>query len=316
VEERKVTVCVAVMGGLGNQLFQYASARALADSWDVDLEIDTSRVGGDAPGTRFRLSSFAARFKLTDRRLKAVTGPPPSAAQRFVRTIRRTRTQITEASPSQPDGRLMAARPPVDLFGYWQSPRFFARSEQALRDDLKLSAPLPDRVARLARMAERTSAIAVHFRRGDYLDPGVRRVLHLLHPGYQVAALGRIASQTGSSTVMLFSDDPDWASQQIAGDFEVIVVPRFDPMDDVMTLQVMRSCRHHVIANSSFSWWGAWLADGPEQRVIAPGSWFVDPTWRPETLIPSSWEILPAEPEPLRVAEGDANARPGSGSHG
>jgi hypothetical protein len=173
------------------------------------------------------------------------------------------------------------------LVGYWQSARYFADIAGAIRHELRL--PREPNVANahwLARIAE-VDAVCVHVRRGDYL----------LAPHFQHHGLCSVEYYRGAMTLVrdsrlgvrffVFSDDWGWARQHFAGD-DVTVVEANGPEAGQDELRLMSACRHHILANSSLSWWAAWLAAGDGQIVIAPRPWFTATAETPD-LFPAGW---------------------------
>jgi hypothetical protein len=171
----------------------------------------------------------------------------------------------------------------VDLHGYFQTEKYFADAADAVRGEFAFHpATVVEAEQRLASISE--PRLSVHVRRGDYVDQAN------FHPpcevGYYAAALARMPPQW---RVILFSDDIAWCRDQ-----EVFAGERFvfsDGASNVTDLCMMSLCDHHIIANSSFSWWGAWLGRNPEKRVTAPDRWFGPSYARLDTrdLLPGDW---------------------------
>ena len=265
---------VVMLGRLGNNLFQYALGRVLAEKHGVPLVMDASwfnpagwnevkclrELPGPAAGrvAVVRRASLAARalLKLSGRHYWEFRGVPvlrePERDQSF-------------------DPRFLAAPADCMLFGYFQSPRYFAGMEDRLR--VELAPPEPVRAGLRAELADSLRApggVAVHVRRGDYAgNPS----LDLCGPGYYRAAMARLRDSLDRPRFHLFSDDPAWCAARLAAADVTIVPyePARSPLDD---LQLMSLASHHVIANSSYSWWAAWLGKKPGQRVLMPSEWF------------------------------------------
>jgi hypothetical protein len=164
--------------------------------------------------------------------------------------------------------------PPVFLDGYWQSARYFERIADEVRGVF-------DRPAAPSRFYDEMrheieaagNAVSVHVRRGDYVTgKAAGKMAGSCTPGYYARAVALMARLVPGATFFVFSDEPEEAGRMLAfADPVVIAGPGGRPAED---MALMAACRHHIIANSSFSWWGAWLDPSPKKMVIAPRLWF------------------------------------------
>jgi len=176
------------------------------------------------------------------------------------------------------------------LCGYWQSERYFARAAETIRADLSIRVASPATAAIEQQIRAMPFPVAVHVRRGDYADvESTRRYHGLQTPDYYHAAVSRIRSAHPRAQFVFFSDDPGWVAGNLRSDISLLVTAhgRPGPHED---LHLMTCCRGHVIANSSFSWWGAWLA--ASDLVIAPARWFQAPEMSGFTIVPDRWQRL------------------------
>ena len=203
------------------------------------------------------------------------------AARRFgIGSIFRRRAQATVFSA---DDSLAGTwlpeilRTPADVYlqGYWQSEQYFKPVEQLIRDDLRLKhAPAGENLA-LAQAIGAVDAVSVHVRRGDYASkPQLENLLGLLPPEYYQRAGQTIAAARPSAEFFVFSDDPEWARRNLRFERPVHFVAHNGPEAPHEDLRLMSLCRHHIVANSSLSWWGAWLCAIAEKIVVAPQPWF------------------------------------------
>jgi hypothetical protein len=276
-------IVARLFGGLGNQLFQYAAGRALADRLGTDLALDTRYLGGDRA---FGLDHFAnARYR-TDAPL------PPAKSdgllryglwRLFGRSPRFHRERALGFDPGfldLPDGSY--------LHGYWQSERYFAAIADRLRHDLTFTTPPdPANAEMAARIDAAPRAVSVHVRRGDYLASGSYAACP---PDYYQQAIARLSDDPGPPlTCFVFSNDPAWARHNLDLGAEMVVVDINDEARGAFDLHLMSRCADHVLANSTFSWWGAWLDPAPDKRVIAPANWFGTAKLSNPDLIPEGW---------------------------
>lgn len=283
------TIIFRACGGLGNQLFQYAAARALALRSGADLAVDRGWYDAVAPGITPRAWELA-RYPLpfrdatpAERRLARLVTPH---ALRWLGAMAGMRAVVeSERTPLPPER--VAGR--ACLVGYWQDERAFADARDTLRAELVPIAPPgaeDDGVLRAMRGAE---SVSVHVRRGDYVsDPAAAARHGTCPPAYYERAMARVAERVAKPTFFLFSDDPDWTAANLRVPWPHRHVSHNSPAAAVQDLRLMAACRHHVIANSSFSWWGAWLAEAPGSLVIAPERWFAGGGG--ERIVPARWE--------------------------
>lgn len=284
-----------LIGGLGNQMFQYAVARALADRTRSKLVLDVSQFA-DYNVHGFGLDALRVRGRLQRESALPPPAPPPEhpmvrRAKRLWRWITRTRPLVVYRERSFAfDGEVLQQRPPLLLEGYWQSEKYFLPAADAIRRDFSLAGE-PDAANRamLAQM-QQTCAVSLHVRRGDYVTNPTAAAFHgSCSPEYYQRAVDHIASRCGPLTLFVFSDDQDWVRRNMQFAHPTVHVDCNPPERGAWDMHLMKHCRHHVIANSSFSWWGAWLNPSPDKVVVAPRQWFTDAAIDTSDLIPASW---------------------------
>ena len=194
------------------------------------------------------------------------------------------------------DPRVLSLPDGTYLRGVFQSERYFADQEGTLRRDLAFADP-PDTQndAMLAEIGENLS-VSLHVRRGDYAsDPKIASVHGTLTLDYYRRAAALVAAHVGSDPLFLvFSDDPAWVAENLRLGFPTRIVDHNAGGPATEDMRLMAACRHHILANSSFSWWGAWLNRSAEKIVVAPRPWFRDATLDDNTIVPERWIRLPA----------------------
>jgi hypothetical protein len=283
-----MAIFVRLLGGLGNQMFQYAAARALAARHDTGVIWD---------GRDFR--RYRLRPLLIDR--LAVTGRAATPDEgRVMAPLRREAARLAaqvglrtgwhfERSLAY-DPRFAALPDGTRLDGYFQSSRYFETIRPALLAEfVPRAAPSAHAAALLGRIRA-VSAVALHVRRGDYAaNPKTAAVHGLCSPGYYRAALARLAAAAPGARVFVFSDDIPWCRATLDLPLDAVFVEGNPPEWDIA---LMAACRHHIIANSSFGWWGAWLAN-PGGLTVAPEPWFDDPALDGRGIAPPGWVRLP-----------------------
>jgi hypothetical protein len=296
---RKQPVVVGLIGGLGNQMFQYATGRALALRCGAALKLDLARFASYRK-RRYELDALSicagpaskadlARFRLGPEPPNALHGPWPER-------LRRLRYGIVRVAPVYHERQfhfdvdVLALRAPVYLSGHWQSEKYFAEFAEVLREELAPRERLEGENAAIAAQIDATTAVSLHVRRGDYVtEPGTNRYHGLCSIDYFRSAAQFIAERVGAIHLFVFSDDLEWCRDNLKLGMPTTFVAANAPDRGFRDMQLMARCRHHVIANSSFSWWGAWLNPSPAKVVVAPHRWFDAGTGDTRDLIPASW---------------------------
>jgi Glycosyl transferase family 11 len=261
-------------------MFQYAIGRRLAYKRGVPLKLDLSAY--DDPQSRpydlHHLNIDAERA--TYQELDALARRKP-----FYRKKTLIRERHFHYEP-----RIAWKLPPVYLRGWWQSERYFADIREVLLDEFQVVDP-PDQTnaGMIQEISAAESSVAMHIRRGDYLQTSYYASQPLTY--YEQAA-GHLVKETKDAHFYIFSDDPEWVQQNLKLAYPCTYVTHNDSAKNYEDLRLMSLCRHFVTANSSFSWWGAWLANRPGKIVFAPQKWFSDESINTADLVPTSWRRL------------------------
>jgi hypothetical protein len=281
-------------GGLGNQLFQYAAARSLADTLGCDLALDLRAIGPQA-NRSFGLNAFTIRAEVADDALlRRLPAPRSSRVGRIRSAASLAFPGITPYSMFWPrsfayDARLLQVRQPKFLVGYWQSEKYFVWNRARLLDDLQLRTKLA-LDAKLLQHIQSCPSVAVHIRRGDYVTHAAAAGIHgVCEPRYYQDAAHWMAQHIPGLQLFVFSDDMVWVRAHFDFGLPTVFVDNCLRDSPLLDFALMRACKHHVISNSTFSWWAAWLADVPEQIVIAPKRWFVDKSIPSQDVVPDHW---------------------------
>ena len=278
-------IVTRLFGGAGNQLFQYAAGRALADHLGCELAVDARYVAG----SRDRGDCFAHFARA---RLVRDVALPPAKADGWLRyglwrALGRRPRFHREAGLGFDPG-FFDLGPQTYLHGYWQSERYFAPIAERLRADLEFTTPLDGPNAEMAaRIAAAPVSVALHVRRGDYIAAGAYAACT---PDYYRAAAREVAGRVdGDITCFVFSNDPAWARDNLALGLKTVVVDLNDEATGHFDLHLQSLCAHNVIANSTFSWWAAWLNANPDKIVVAPREWFAGNHRPNPDICPPGW---------------------------
>lgn len=290
-------VVTQLRGGLGNQLFQYAAGRAISLREHVDLKLDCSVLESD-PKRSFRMGAFqisariANRHEITALRRIDILGAriPMRITKKLEQIKPRYSRRTLREEQFEFDHNFELIRSPVYLIGYWQSEKYFRSIREVLLDELKLRVSLSRKNQILLEEINGTNSVSIHVRRGDYVSDSIINTVHgLCSKDYYTRAI-RIINQTiHLPNFFVFSDDVSWVRSNLDFGIPVTYVNHNGPERDYVDLKLMQACSHHIIANSSFSWWGAWLANERNKVVIAPKNWFQSSDRNIKDLLPKSW---------------------------
>ncbi len=292
-------VVAALIGGLGNQMFQYAVARSLADRHGASLLLDTSG---------FENYPFR-RYELGELNIRADIAQPADLLffkrRQHMSWLSKTFDRMVSKFHPDVDSRIFNERafaydeniyqqiPPVYLSGYWQSERYFSDKADAIRVDLSLRRPVDEACHVFMESIRNTTSVSLHVRRGDYVSNAVTARVHgTCSLDYYRAAIAYIASSVEDPHFFIFSDDIDWAAYNLRLTHMYTLVDINGVDRGVMDMALMKACRHHIIANSSFSWWAAWLNPSSDKIVVAPQRWFNEANHDTRDLLPANWVKL------------------------
>lgn len=293
------TVVARLVGGLGNQMFQYAAACGLAYEQEAHVLMDVSAF--EDYGLRpYELGRLCVPQDIQTMGL-GHSRPGRSLNASFIRRLTRRASQ-RGAAYREPhfhfDKNFFAlSGKEIRLDGYFQSPLYFAGCEGVLRERFRPAEPLGAAAQGWSdHIGASRCSVSLHVRRGDYVsNPGTAAVHTTLGDGYYRRATELMRRILGEEVeFFLFSDAPDFVEQAFA-DLPRSHVVRTDPARNWEDMFLMARCHHHIIANSSYSWWGAWLNAAPDKVVIAPGQWFTSEklaTTNVMDLYPEGWIIL------------------------
>lgn len=276
-------IAVALSGGIGNQLFQYAFGRALAVH---------SRQGLWLCRRSFQTDYLQRQYLLHHFRVQATTLPPFISWKLLTPGTRAFRVldalhligvyeenDFSYKTDAVPDKFIHYFK------GHWQSHRYFSGIRMQLLQELVLSEPIVQKLrAHVGTTGEET--VCVHVRRKEYLAD---QRYGFLGEDYYHRALKLMSERVVNARYLIFSDDMDWCRKQFEGLGPLQFVTRELGLKDYEELMMMTLCHHHIVANSSFSWWGAWLCQHPSQVVVRPADPFRDPSLYYEDYYPDHW---------------------------
>ena len=279
-------IVVRLMGGLGNQMFQYAAARALADSLECELLLDTREFA------TYKLHAYGLeRFKIRARQAT------PSELRQWPEWQHKIFMKLPQLAGSDwfiENGLAYHAdfaqsSDNIHISGYFQSEKYFTPIRSAIMADFEPIQPLDANNLNMALQAQAAESVMIHVRRGDYVSDSKTLSIHgVCSLEYYKNSISWMREKLGSPQFFVFSNDMEWTKKHLPlGDDAIFVEGNMACPE--LDIHLMAQCKHHIIANSSFSWWGAWLANHPQQQVIAPEPWFNATHLNAADLVPESW---------------------------
>ncbi len=295
-----MNVVTKLSGGLGNQLFQYAAARRLAIVHGRPLVVDIHWYRQTPAGSTPR-SVLLSELRIVDAFADSGGDPVSLAHQPAgwwarvlgpVKVLREKKTfRYDRRLASVPSGRGLY------LDGYWQSPRYFEDVRAQLLEEIQPRRELNPHYAGIAGQIDETNAVMLHIRRGDYVHSTTASSLHGVLPmAYYERALAHLYARERDFTVFVFSDDIAWARGNLPCEHPTVFIDSAQGENAVIDeLMLMSRCRHQIIANSSLSWWAAWLNRDEGKVVTAPQRWLASQAIDLRDLIPSRWAVLPVD---------------------
>ena len=278
-------------------MFQYAAGRALADRLDAELLLDTRALEDALAFRAYTRRAYAlAPFKLRAR----VAAPAdfknwPAWVVEIGKRLRVVRPLFRRwhFEPAITyDARIRTLHEPICLVGYWQSERYFIDIADRICADFTLRQPLAGANARLLELARSDRSVGLHVRRSDFISLNDAAQVHgRCSVDYYRRAIGLVRNRCPQCRFLVFSDDPQWARAELPLDPSAIFVTGNNPSPE-QDLALMSACKHHIIANSSFSWWAGWLGYSPDQIVIAPAPWYASKKLDARDLAVSRWQYI------------------------
>jgi hypothetical protein len=277
-------IIIKLQGGLGNQLFQYSVARALAARHKTDLKLDIEWYK-KSPNRTYDLERYNISADMaTKEEVKKLKG----GGLKSILGTGNLKTYLKEKTFTF-DPEILQAGPDTYLEGYFQSEKYFLEIADIIKEEFVLKTEAKDLNATLLKDITEAQAVSLHVRRGDYVSSKSTNSYHGTSSlDYYQKAVNFVAGKVSNPHFYIFSDDPEWTKENLKVDHPATYVIHNGAAAQE-DLRLMSNCKHFILANSTFSWWGAWLAANPEKIVIAPERWFATNENDTKDLIPSSW---------------------------
>ena len=274
-------------GGLGNQMFQYAFAKGIEEKTGFNAVFDMSffqkrysrpfelGIFGISPN---EISSFADKLKI-------------SIIWKFRRKLEGKKFLGIKFISEDDFGYVdYDIEPETYIEGFFQSEKYFPKN---IKSDFVFKDELTGQNKEFAEMIQNSNSISLHVRRGDYVKKKrYQNMFATCSLGYYKRAVEIITKGQSDFKLFIFSDDKEWVKENLNLPYETHFVDFNSGKDSYKDMQLMSLCKHNVIANSSFSWWGAYLNNNPEKIVVAPQKWFNDEDINQKDIIPEKWNRI------------------------
>jgi hypothetical protein len=295
----KNIVVTELLGGLGNQMFQYAIGRALSEKCDSSLYLCTNHFSTyslrkyelhhyrikESFATDSLVKKFGVKFRFKKKTLleKVISRILPELPDQGFTELKEKQNFIFDRSILEQNGNLY-------LTGYWQSPKYFESIQDIIREEFQLKSNPKGLNLEYLKIFSEKKAVAVHIRRGDYVTNASTASFHgACSIDYYIKAAEMVIEKIKPDLFVVFSDDISWCRENIHFPIKTNYMEHNSPDQGSEDIRLMQNCSAHIIANSTFSWWGAWLAGEKSQMVIAPMQWTAKNEDEKIDIYPEAW---------------------------
>jgi hypothetical protein len=284
-------IIVKFNGGLGNQLFQYATGKQLAIKNNTELKIDVTHFTGVDPIYRkYDLAPFniEEKFASVNELEKFIKKGVNKIIEKVLPYYKRS---VITYKGYDFDPNILKVKNNSILDGYWQSEKYFKDIKDIIRKEYTLKYDPGEKFKEIIDIMSSCDSISLHIRRGDYLSGKFSKIYPTLPLKYYYNAISELIKKVPNPHFFIFTDDAEWAKENLNLKYSMTFVSGLHYKDHE-ELILMSNCKHNIIANSSFSWWGAWLNSNPEKIVIAPKNWLKVVKYKIRDLVPEEWMLV------------------------
>lgn len=289
-------IIIHINGGLGNQMFQYAFGRAISIKNNYDLYLDISSLSNEKNqnNREYGLSFFNIKAKIADKTVltniideKRIYKKYYKWISTYIRGFRPIKKKF-ELSFEYSEKNIEHADN-VYYIGYWQSEKYFSDISRIIKEDFQIINPPSKKNDLILKKILAINSVSIHIRHGDYLHNITTNKFHgICSINYYLKSMKFIEENTIVDEYFVFTDDPIWAKNNLFSEKKITVIDWnfYEPHED---LRLMSSCKHHIMANSTFSWWGSYLGEHNKQIVIAPEPWFDNKAIQSKDIYLQKW---------------------------
>ncbi len=274
-------IYVKLKGGLGNQMFQYATGKFLSLKNQTPLVLDTSYFNIDFQGKVTPRNYGLDNFNISD------NSGSGNSIKDYIYKLLEKKNVFKESKISEYNPQLTETKSKnIELEGYWQSEKYFLPIREILCKEFTLAKPGTEAFLHSLDQIKSSQAVSIHVRHGDYMnDEKVKATHYVCTPDYFAKAIDYLNSKISMPKFFVFSDDIPWCKATLPPNLQISYVTNTLAHEDIY---LMSRCMHNIISNSSFSWWGAWLNQFNDKIVVAPQNWKVNPEGT-QDVIPEKW---------------------------
>lgn len=286
-------IIARLIGGLGNQMFQYATGLCVAKINNTDLKLDITGYERQRNMTprEYKLDifdikeGFATNIEISRFRIYKI----------LFRIFRKIHIRLKNIpyigeKHHEFDPEILKTKDNTYIDGYWNSEKNFKTIDQDIRDKFKFKSKLNQLNSQLIDEITQSNSVSLHIRRGDYISSERTNKFHgICSMEYYEKSIKYISLKVSKPFFYIFSDDPIWVKNNLKIKSPHSFININNGKDDYLDMRLMSNCKHNIIANSTFSWWGAWLNNNPDKIVIAPKKWFNNKSINTNDFVPESW---------------------------
>lgn len=294
---------VKIMGGLGNQMSQYAFARAIEEKFGEEVLLDLSwyeeiKDLKKHPNTTQRnyeldllnISLKIATPKQVTECINEKKSKMPPFLCKMLKKPRYTNNIILQGDTTEFVPELLEYKENAYYIGYFQSEKYFIDIREILLKEFSPKAKMNEQNQEILKQIRANNSVSLHVRRGDYVNsPTMSAIYQTCSPDYYKEAADYIASKSANPHFYLFSDDIPWVKENIKIDYPLTIVNLNGEENAYFDMELMKNCKHNIVANSTFSFWGSWLNQNPNKIAIAPQKLFNETAYKNGDLLPDNW---------------------------
>ncbi len=264
-------IIMKMKGGLGNQMFEYALARRLSLEYNQHLVLDTFSYIRDRK-RNFELDNYNVKYD------------SKNGLKTFFYNIlyKIYKENLNNKFKVSLEKKLFVFQDEIFQYkysylnGYWQNPKYFESIRDILLEDFRYKGELTEVEEQIIQTIQSQNSVAVHFRRDDYLNQENTSFFEVQSLDYYSQAINHMKKKIPQACFYVFSDDIDWCKNNLKEIDNVVFIDGTTSSSHHIDFLIMKSCKHFIIANSTFSWWAAWLSESENKQVIIPNKWFKD----------------------------------------
>jgi len=283
-------ILVRLYGGIGNQLFQYAAARRLAYKHKTDLKLDITAY------REYKIRKYSLNvFNIKE----CIASPDEIERFRSVPKIikidgryymEKKKERVVVEKHFHFDPEILELPDNVYLTGYWQSEKYFKDIEDIIRQEFSIKPPQTEKDKEILKLIKATQSVALCVRRGELVtNVAFYEAFGFCKLDYYHRCISYISRIIPSAHFFVFSDDFSWAKKYLPTDFPMTFVDHIESSRSHENLRLMSNCRHYIISNTTFGWWGAWLNRDRKKIVCVPKKWFKGFKGNTKDLFPAGW---------------------------